>query len=264
MSIGHKKKNSTCKKHFLFFIVLLFCVSCSSDKAAVKKAPVFDAETVFKDADEKVKKGLYEEARSVLETIKTQDSSGKYAPLAQIRKGDTYFEEGLYDEAVVEYEQFLNVHPHHKYAPHAQYQLAMSYFKKIGTIDVSYAPAQRALKEFEKLLTAYPRNPYVDVAESRIQMCKKILAEYELYVGKFYFKKGSYSAAARRFNGILQTYPDSQEELEALYYLGLSYNNMAERDKALAVLKTLIEKYPTTKLSQEAKDIIVSLDKREK
>ncbi len=256
--------NGAYKKYFLFCIIMLFCFACSSDKTAVKKTPAFEAETVFKDADGKIKKGLYEEARSALDTIKTQDSSGKYAPLAQIRKGDAYFEEGLYEEAAVEYEQFLNVHPHHKYAPYAQYQLAMSYFKRIGAVDVSYALAQKALKEFENLLTAYPRNPYVDVVESRIQMCKKILAEYELYVGKFYFKKGSYGAAVQRFNGILQNYPDSQEESETLYYLGLSYNNMAERDRALAVLKTLIEKYPATKLSREAKAIIVSIDKKEK
>ncbi len=248
------------RKIFISFIALLFVFACSSDKA-VKKTPPFEAETVFKEADEKIKKGLYEEARSALETIKTQDASGKYAPLTQIRIGDTYFEEGSYEESAVEYEQFLNIHPHHKYAPYAQYQLAMSFFKKIKTIDVSYSPAQRALQEFEKLLVTYPRNPYVDVVESRIQMCKKILAEYELYVGKFYFKKGSYSAAALRFNRILQNYPDSKEVPEALYYLGLSYNNTAERDKALTAFKTLIEKYPATKLSKEAQDIVISLNK---
>ena len=260
----HRNNNIAYKKYFLLFIILLLCFACSSNKSAVKKAPSFEAETVFKEADNKIKNGFYEEARSVLETIKTQDSSGKYAPLAQLRIGDAYFEEGLYEESAIEYEQFLNMHPHNKYAPYAQYQMAMSYFKRIKTVDVSYSSAQRALREFEKLLITYPRNPYVDVVESRIRMCKRILAEYELYVGKFYFDKGSYGAAVLRFNSILQNYPDSKEEPEALYYLGLSYKNMSELDKALSALKTLIEKYPTTKLSKEAKDTIASLSKKEK
>src|SRR4030066_907318 len=105
----HRNNKSTYKKYFLLFIILLFCFACSSNKSAVKKAPPFEAETVFKEADDKIKNGFYEDARSVLETIKTKDLSGKYAPLAQLRIGDAYFEEGLYEESAIEYAQFINM-----------------------------------------------------------------------------------------------------------------------------------------------------------
>jgi outer membrane protein assembly factor BamD len=247
-------------KYFLLFIILLFAFGCSS-KAAIKEKPLFEAEAVFKQANEKIEKGSYEEAREVLETIKAQDTSGRYAALAKIRIGDTYFKEGLYEESAIEYEQFLEMHPHHNYASYAQHQLAMSYFNRIGSVDVSYSQAQKALQEFEKLLQLYPRNPYVNVAESRIEMCKRVLAEYEFYVGEFYFKKDSYSAAVMRFNSLLQNYPDSKKEPETLYYLGLSYINIGQQYKAVKTLTTLIEKYPTTKLSKEAEKIIASFKK---
>jgi outer membrane protein assembly factor BamD len=250
------------KKIFIPFIVLLFVFACSSKKDAIKKTPLFEAEAIFKQVNDKIKKGSYEDARKILEGIKAQDTSGKYATLAQIRIGDTYFKEKLYDEAAIEYEYFLKMHPYHKYASYAQYQLAMSYFKRIKTIDVSYSQVQRALKEFEKLLRLYPRNPYINIVESRIKMCKSILAEYEFYVGKFYFKKGSYGAAAGRFNNMLQNYPYSKKESESLYYLGLSYKNIGERDKSLKALTTLIKKYPTTKLSKKAKEIIASFEEQ--
>ena len=60
----------------------------------------------------------------------------------------------------------------------------------------------------------------------------------------FYFKKGSYEAAANRFNGILAKYPGSKHESDTLYYLGLSYENMGQRDKAVDTLTTLIDKFP--------------------
>jgi outer membrane protein assembly factor BamD len=258
MSVIH---NNVPKRLFLPFIILLFCLACSSDKAVVRDLP-FDAGLAFKQANEKIKKRDYEAAREILEDIKAQDTSQKYAALAQIRIGDTYFEEGLYEEAAIEYEMFLKLHPYHKYAPYAQYQLAMSYFKRIKGVDVSYSMAKQALIEFEKLQRRYPRNPYMDIAESRIKKCKSILAEYEFYVGKFYFKKGSYRAAAQRFNSLLQNYPDSKKESEALYYLGLSYEKMGEKDKAINVLTTLIEKFPATKLSGEAKELIASFNKK--
>jgi len=259
----YKKYLTAVRQVFLPLIILLSVFACSK-KAVIKEKPLFEAEAVFKQANEKMEKGDYEKAREILETIKAQDTSGRYATLAKIRIGDTYFKEGLYEESAIEYEQFLEMHPYHKYASYAQYQLAMSYFNRIGSVDVSYSPAQKALKEFEKLLKLYPRNPYVDDVESRIEACKRVLAEYEFYVGKFYFKKGSYSAAVARFNGLLQNYPDSKRELETLYYLGISYKNLGEQDNALNTLRSLIEKYPATRLSDEAKEIVASFLKSEK
>ena len=264
MTEGCEINKSVCIKIFLSLICLLFLGTSCSSKKTVKTTPPFEPESALTQANDKIKGGLYEEAREILSNIKAQDSTGKYAALAQIRTGDSYFEEGLYEEAAVEYEQFLRMHPHHKYAYYAQYQLAMGYYRRIKTPDVSYSLAQNALEEFNKLLKNYPRNPYISIAENRIKTCERTLAEYEFYVGEFYFKKGSYAAAASRFNDMLQNYPDSKKEPEALYYLGLSYKNMDEQNKALTVLSSLIEKYPATSLSQKAKEVIAVIQNKEK
>jgi outer membrane protein assembly factor BamD len=247
------------KKCLLSIILLLFVFACSLNKTA-KDTNVFEPEASFKEANDLITKGYYDEAREILETIKAKDATQKYATLAKVRIADTYFEDGLYEEAAVEYESFLDMHSYHKYAPYAQYKLALCYFKRIKTIDVSYSWAHRAWEEFKKLQRNYPRNPYMGVTESRINMCKRILGEYEFYVGNFYFKKGSYKAAANRFEGMLQNYPDSKKESEALYYLGLSYENLGKRDKAVTILTSLIEKFPSIKLTNEAKEIIASFD----
>jgi outer membrane protein assembly factor BamD len=83
-------------------------------------------------------------------------------------------------------------------------------------------------------------------------------------VGEFYFKKGAYRAAAGRFSGLLQTYPKSNKVPESLYYLGISYRNLGEKDNALETLSALIEKYPTTSLSKDAKEVIASWEEEEK
>ncbi len=232
--------------------------ACSKD--AIKGEEVFDPEESIAQADGLIQDGYYEEAREVLEEVKARDASRQYALMAKLRIADTYFSEELYDEAAVEYESFLSIHSHHKYASYAQFRLAMTYFKRIGTVDVSASWAKRAIREFEKLQRQYPRNPYMDVTESRIAMCKRVLAEYEFYVGNFYFKKGSYKAAASRFNSMLERYPDSKMEAEALYYIGLSYENLGQRDQALSMLNYLIDKFPTIKLSSDAKELIASFE----
>jgi len=233
--------------------------ACSSKKTAVKDTSFDDPVARFEEVNEKINKRDYEKAREILEDIKARDASKEYAAMAEIRIGDTYFEEGEYEAAVNEYRSFLDLHTYHKYAPYAQYQIAMSYYKRISGVDTSYSLAKLALSEFEKLQQQYPRNPYMDITDKRIKLCKDTLAGYELYVGKFYLQKGSYTAAAERFTNLLQLYPDSSAEPEALYHLGLAYKNTGENQKAIDILTTLNEKYPTIKLSQQAKDLIVSL-----
>jgi outer membrane protein assembly factor BamD len=100
----------------------------------------------------------------------------------------------------------------------------------------------------------------MDAIDNRMRTCNRYLAEYEFYVGNFYFKKEAYQAAAQRFDGMLREYPDSRNEAEALYSLGLSYRNMGDKEKALTALSTLIDKFPATRLSAEAEVLIDSYD----
>ncbi|RJQ57027.1 MAG: outer membrane protein assembly factor BamD [Nitrospiraceae bacterium] len=248
-------------KIFLYFTIPFLVFACSSAKKEVKETP-FEPEKTLLQAESLMERGFYEDARKVLEEIRTKDASLQYSILAKLRIADTYFDDGSYEEAVVEYESFLSAYPSHKYASYAQYKLAMSFFRQITTVDVSYSAAQRAMQEFEKLQRTYPRNPYMEVTESRIAACRRILAEYEFYVGSFYFKKGAYGAAAQRFDGLLKNFPDSVKESETLYYLGLSYENMGQREKAVNTLTALIEKFPAIKLSSDAKELISSLKEK--
>jgi len=237
------------KRMSLLFIAALL-IGCSTTEV---KEPPFNPEATFKQANDWIKEGKYAEARGLLESIRTKDASRQYAELAKLRIADTYFEEEAYEEAAAEYESFLDLYPFHKYASYAQYNLAMTFFKRITTVDVSFSTAQRALKEFGKLRRNYPRNPYMDVTDDRIKTCQRALAEYEFYVANFYFQKGSYNAAALRYSSLLENFPDSVKDSEALYYLGLSYAKMGQRGKAINTLTTLINKYPTLELSNEAK-----------
>lgn len=242
-------------------VIMLLFASCSYFKTAKKEDAVFDPEESLKEANQLIRKGYFEDAREILETIKAKDASRKYSTVAELRIADTYFEDELYEEAIIEYRNFLSMHTHHKYASYAQYKLAMSYFKQIKTVDVSYSWAKKAKYEFELLQRRYPRNPYMNITDNRIKMCNRVLAEYEFYVANFYFKKGSYDAAVKRFTGMLENYPDSKKESEALYYLGLSYHNLGERDKALHALNILLNKYPAIELSNNAKELVASLNK---
>jgi outer membrane protein assembly factor BamD len=245
-------------RYIALLLLSLTVLACSTDGASVKGEATAAPEESFRKANELIKDGFYEDARKILETVKS-GSSSQYALLARLRIADSYFDDEAYEEAVVEYESFLDLYPHQKYASYAQYRLAMCYFKRIRTVDVSYTWARRALDEFRKLQRQYPRNPYMSIVNGRIQSCINMLAEYEYYVGNFYYEKGAYSAAIGRFSSILRQYPESVRAPEALYYMGLSYEYDGRLIEAINTLTAFVDMYPNMDLTVDAKEHITSL-----
>lgn len=240
----------------IFFLIISGCAS--SDKADEQKEP----SVLYKEAEEKLKRGSYEEARESLKKVMERDAEKSYSPVAQIRTADSYYDEGKFDEAVNEYKRFLTMYPHNKYAGYVQYQIAISHFRQIEGIDRNHGHLESAIKEFENLLRNYPRNPFIEEAKERLKKCRDMASEYEFYVGRFYFKKGSYSSAVSRFEGIIMNYPQSSYEAEALYHLGLSYMELGNTEKAKEFLSILTSQYPNYKYKRDAEKILSGLEEK--
>ena len=245
-------------KTALMLIPLISVLSCSG-KPATKPAEIFDGQKSFAKANELMDKEEYEEARTALLEIKNRDLTKKYAPMAQLRIADSYTKEAEPDRAVEEYRKFLDIYPEHKYASYAQFQIAMIYFNQIEGPDRGYGGASKALEEFERLKRMFPRNPYRDLIEVRIEKCKNTIAEHEFLVGTFYYKKDSYSAAIKRFQGVLRKFPEFKKEAGVLYHLAMSHKKLGEKDKAEEYFKLLIEKHPKNSLIPQAKKELLSI-----
>lgn len=245
-------------KRFCFIIIFFFIIAgCASSKKAAE-APR-DPAILYKEAEEKMKKGSYEEARESLQKVMERDAEKSYSPIAQIRTGDSYYDEGRYNEAIDEYERFLNLYPYNKHAGYVQYQIGMSHFRQIEGIDRGHEHLESTIKEFDAFLKAYPRHTFADEAKERLRKCKDIAAEYEFYIGNFYFKKDSYLAAVSRFENLIKRYPKSSWEAEALYYLGLSYIELGNIEKAKDSLTRLTNQYPNYKYKKDAEKTLSKL-----
>ena len=227
--------------------------------AGCAKEPPFDPVEKFKDAEKQMQKFRYEEARKAYQEIQEKAPDRSYDADIMLRIADTYYGEEKYSEALVEYQAFLNFHPVHRDASYAQYQIAMCSYQEITTIDRDPAVTRAALKEFQNLLAKYPGSPYEEEANKNVTLCREKLAEYELYVGKFYQKKGSYQAALGRLERLLKDYPGSAAEKEALYYIGLSHQERGDKAKAISTFEILAVKYPD--MAKEANDLIAKLKK---
>jgi len=251
--------------NLLVFLLMAGSLFACSGKSSVKQPSPddFNAERSFEKANKLIENKEYEEARALLLEIKNRDLTKKYAPLAQLRIADAYIKEEEPELAVAEYRRFLEIYPDHQHASYAQYQVAMVYFNQIESPERGYGGAARALVEFEKLKKDYPRNPYKELIEIRIEKCRTVMADYEYLVGEFYLKKGAYAATIDRLEGLLKQFPDYKKEDKVLLSLGIAYKKTGQREKAEMMLKRLLEKYPNSTLTKEANKELVAPPKKE-
>ena len=211
------------------------------------KEPPFDSVAVFKEAEENMRTEAFEKARKGYQEIQEKSPDKSYDAVLMLRIADTYFGEEKYSEAQVEYRAFLNYHPVNRDAVYAQYQVAMCSYRDLTTIDRDPEPAHAVIKEMRTLLEKFPKSGYEEQARKYISLCTDWIAEYELYVARFYHKKGSYRAAVGRCEKLLADYPGTPSEKDALYYAGLSYRELGEKDLARARFESLALKYPDMK-----------------
>jgi len=243
-------------------LLLLFACSKSAVQPAANEE--FNAERSFEKANKLIDSKEYDQARALLLEIKNRDLTKKYAPLAQLRIADAYVKDSEPELAVAEYRRFLEIYPDHQHAAYAQYQVAMVYFGQIEGAERGYGGAAKALAEFEKLKKDFPRNQYKDVIDIRIEKCRTVMADYEYLVGEFYLNKQAYGSAIDRFETLMKKFPDYKKEDTVLLKLGIAYRGAGQKEKAELFLNRLIEKYPSSPLSKEAKKELVSVTKDEK
>ncbi|TKB65360.1 MAG: outer membrane protein assembly factor BamD [Nitrospira sp.] len=182
-----------------------------------------------------------------------------YDPNVIMKRGEAFFEKEEYAEAIVEYTHFLDLHRTHVLASYATFRIGESQIKMAKGIQRDPSPIQKAIEAFEKLRKDFPGSRYDGPALQKIQECHDLLAQTHLFVGEFYYRRGSYLAAAHRFEEIVKLYPDKAVAPDALYFLALSYHDMGADDWASEKLTLLAEKYPSSAHSSEGKSLLAKI-----
>lgn len=249
------------KIEYLKWMVLLpLAVSlfwgCGGKGKAVKTIEL-DPETLYKQGLARFNKRDYSDALKKFEELKSAfPDSPPYTVLAELKVADCHFFKREYVEAIAAYEEFKKVHPGHEEMPYIQYQIGMSYYHQMRSLDRDQTPTQKALSSFEYLIATYPPSLFTEKAKAKIGICKKQLTDHEFYIGNFYYKQGKFQAAASRFEGLLEKFPNHSEEDKTLYFLGKSYLELEQWLKAELAFLKIANEYPKSSYYKDAKAIL--------
>jgi len=184
-----------------------------------------------------------------------------YHPNVIMKRGEAYFEKEEYSEALVEYKHFLELHRNHVLAPYAAFRIGEIHVKMAKSIDRDPEPMEKAITAFEQMRREFPGSRYDSQAQQKLDECHDWLAQMHIFVGQFYYRRGSYLAAAHRFEQVLKAYPDKPVSSDALYFIAKSYHEMGADDWARDHLITLASKYPDSKFAGDGKHLLEKINK---
>jgi outer membrane protein assembly factor BamD len=253
-------------------IIILFIALLSFSCGGKKIQPNQSAEALYQTAMTELKKkdgfpyifrgANYDQVFKLLKEIQLRDTYSPYATLAELRTADAYFKKEEYAQAAIEYEQFLKNHPAHSETPYATYRLALSHYMQKRSPDRDPTNTREALKWLSFFVDKYPDSPLVSEAEKKIARCRKILAEREMYIGRFYEKRKNHKAAAERFKVVVNDYSNTNRLEEALFLMGESYLEAGETELAKEALQRVVHEFPNAKYHNKASDLLSEIEKK--
>jgi outer membrane protein assembly factor BamD len=219
------------------------------------------ADQYFHEASDNFHNGAYTLAVDEFHELIDQYPFSQYNEEAEIRIAHAQYLLGNYTEAIVALTDFQRRHPTSPYLPFVGYYLGMCYVSQLTTIDRDQSAAQNAQNVFLTLIQQYPDSPFADLAREQGDRCRRNLAEHELYIARYYAKRGKDKAAEIRLMTLAARYGDTATSADALLRLARLYRQDKQDDEAVLAYRALEQMHPRSTQAAVAKDALEGLAK---
>ncbi|HET7409605.1 MAG TPA: outer membrane protein assembly factor BamD [Paracoccaceae bacterium] len=228
-------------------LVLTLLAGCGSGSlfGGEDEVPIEDrsATEIFAQAEAEMAEGNYEEAAETFDEVERLFPFSQLAKRAMMMSAFASYQGGDMPSARASANRFLDLYPSDADAPYAQYLIALTWYDNIVDVGRDQATTQNALQELQELVRRYPESDFARDAELKIDLTRNHLAGKEMTVGRYYLKRGHYTAAINRFREVLEEYQTTSHTPEALHRLVEAYLALGLEREAQVVAAVLGENF---------------------
>ncbi len=198
--------------------------------------------------------GHYERAIMLFGKLESGYPFGTYAQQAQMEIAYAYYKSNDQAQALAAVERFIKLHPNHPNVDYMYYLRGLINFNdQIGFLNFVYTqdPTERdpkatreAFAAFKLLVEKFPNSQYTPDGIERMNYLINAMAQYEVHVARYYYRRGAYLAAANRAQSAVSDYPASPAVEEALYLMVLSYEKLGMPELRDGANRVFLKNYP--------------------
>jgi outer membrane protein assembly factor BamD len=237
----------------VLMLVAALLAGCGSS-APKTETPAGTAERLYREAKDDIAAGSYERAIKSLERVEGLAAGTLLAQQAQLDLAYTQWRTGERTTALATVERFIKLNPSSPGLDYAMYLRGIINFNEdlglLGNLagqnfsERDQRASRDAWQAFKQLVDQFPTSRYASDAKLRMDFILNSLAEYEVHVARYYFRRGAYVAAANRAQQAVAEYPQSPAAEEALYLMVASYEKLELNDLRDAAARVLEKNFP--------------------
>ncbi len=198
-------------------VAIALLAGCSAKKEKLS------ADEYYKQASEAFTKKNYPVAVNHYKELLDQYPFSDHAEEAELRIAHAQYKSHHYPEAIAAFNDFQRMHPMSPHLPEVYFLLGKSYMDQMTTTDRDQAASENAHGWFRVVIDRYPTSPFAAKARRKLTNCRRSLADHELYIASYYFKRKNLPAGENRIKGLLENYPDTPAATRAVATLADAY-----------------------------------------
>jgi outer membrane protein assembly factor BamD len=247
---------------FLRTVLLLLVIAMTASGCARLKG-------VFKDKDEnegvpveelydkglsQMHAGNWSGASVTYRRLLAQYPYGPYTEQALMESAYARFKMGNNEEAISTIDRFLRTYPTHKNTPYMYYLRGLVnsnrdtvFLQRVWKLDASrrdLATPSQAYADFNTLVERYPSSRYAADARQRMVALRNMFARHEIEVALYYMRRDAWIAAVERATYLLETYPQSEFQNDAVAVLAAAYTELGNETLATDARRVLQQNEP--------------------
>lgn len=199
--------------------------------------------------------GHWSQAITVYKRLVAQYPYGPYTEQALIETAYAQYKAGNNDDAISTIDRFIRIYPTHRSTVYMYYLRGLVdsnrdtvFLQRVWTLDTSRrdlaAPLQ-AFNDFKTVSERYPNSRYAADARQRMVALRNLFARHDIDIGLYYLRRGAWVAAANRAKYVLETYPQSQYQDDAVALLGEAYTRLGNQALAADARRVLQQNDPS-------------------
>lgn len=240
----------------LLMAVLLSAAGCGSTP---KEDPnsTQAVEKLYAEGKDELASGAYDRAIKIFERVEGRAAGTLLAQQASLDLAYAQYKSNERAAALATLDRFIKLQPSSPALDYAYYLRGIVNFNDnlgimsaISRQDLSERDQQasrEAWQSFRQVVEQFPQSRYAADAKARMDYIVNALAEYELHVARYYFRRGAYVAAANRAQQVVIEFPRTPSNEEALYVLVASYDQLGLEQLRADSLRVLEKNFPNSR-----------------
>ena len=241
----------------LLLTLALFASGCArfgkmfKDEDANEGVPV---EELYDKAHVSMTRGNWASAETTFKRLVAQYPYGPYTEQALVETAYAQYKSGKHEDAISSIDRFLRTYPTHRMASYMYYLRGLVnssrdtvFLQRVWSLDASrrdLATPMQAFNDFQIVTTRYPHSRYAADAELRMAKLRDLFARHELDAALYYLRRTAYVAAAERATYLLETYPQSSYQNDAVATLAAAYTGLGNEQLATDARRVLEQNEP--------------------